>query len=183
MNGVNMESSRRELAQALVHFPPIKHAFAYGSGVFGQKGALDMLRMVDYILVVDSPCEWHAHNLEQNQNHYSNLIRFIGPRGAVALAENVGAGVYFNSYVPWKNKLLKYGVIKKEALLEDLSCWSSLYVSGRMHKPVAHLIEDPAVMKANGMRTRHPPPESCASSLKLWLLEVPSHPYHVLGTK
>ncbi|RYG50021.1 hypothetical protein EON66_12305 [archaeon] len=34
--------------------------------------------------------------------------------------------------------MMKYGVISTHALVDDLLHWRSLYVSGRMHKPVRH---------------------------------------------
>lgn len=33
-------------------------------------------------------------------------------------------------------------------LLRDLWTWDSLVVAGRLHKPICHVIKDPAVMKA-----------------------------------
>ena len=36
---------------------------------------------------------------------------------------------------------IKYGVISTAALLEDLNEWTTLYVSGRLHKPVRLLME------------------------------------------
>lgn len=43
---------------------------------------------------------------------------------------------------------IKYGVISMGDLLRDLWTWDSLVVAGRLHKPVCHIIKDPAVMKA-----------------------------------
>ena len=36
-------------------------------------------------------------------------------------------------------QMLKYGVVGLSALLDDLRTWSSLYISGRLHKPVRFL--------------------------------------------
>jgi len=41
---------------------------------------------------------WHAANLARNRAHYS-LLGAAGPRAVVAVAEAVGAGVYFNPFV------------------------------------------------------------------------------------
>ena len=38
--------------------------------------------------------------------------------------------------MPCEGRLIKYGVISTEALINDLFDWETLYVSGRLHKPV-----------------------------------------------
>lgn len=38
--------------------------------------------------------------------------------------------------------MIKYGVIGKAAFQQDLYHWSHLYISGRLHKPVAALKEN-----------------------------------------
>jgi Phosphatidate cytidylyltransferase, mitochondrial len=49
---------------------------------------------------VDDPVAWHAANLERNAGHYSWLASTLaGPRGLVAVANTVGAGVHFNPFV------------------------------------------------------------------------------------
>ena len=44
--------------------------------------------------------------------------------------------------------VIKYGVVGTDDLLCDLWTWDSLIVAGRLHKPVRHIVRDPAVMKA-----------------------------------
>jgi len=39
---------------------------------------------------------------------------------------------------------VKYGVVSADALLHDLHTWSQLYASGRLHKPVSHMVAPPA---------------------------------------
>lgn len=51
----------------------------------------------------------------------------------------------FGRQVPLTGKLLgtrliKYGVVSTQTLCEDLTTWKTLYLSGRMHKPVRSLI-------------------------------------------
>ena len=74
-----------ELLSILASFPPVQHAFAYGSGVFKQPGLYDAEAgaaaapagapaaaaaaasssgggkpMLDFIFAVDDPVAWHA---------------------------------------------------------------------------------------------------------------------------
>ena len=53
-----------ELAAVLQQFPPVAHAFAYGSGVFRQPGLYTLgsgdKPMLDFIFAVDAPAQWHA---------------------------------------------------------------------------------------------------------------------------
>ena len=51
-----------ELAAVLEDFPPVDHAFAYGSGVFRQPGLYSRgasKPMLDFIFAVESPHCWH----------------------------------------------------------------------------------------------------------------------------
>jgi translocator assembly and maintenance protein 41 len=54
----------------------------------------------------------------------------------VAMVQNLGAGVYYNTAIQVGGRNVKYGVISRAALEEDLQHWTSVYISGRMHKPV-----------------------------------------------
>ena len=91
---------------------------------------------------------FQSQNLERNPHHYS-FIASLGPSILTAIAERIGAGVYFNSMVPLHHRLLmKYGVIGMEPLIADLTTWNSLYVAGRLHKPVRNLQLHPAVEAA-----------------------------------
>jgi hypothetical protein len=45
-------------------------------------------------------------------------------------------------------QVIKYGVVGMDDLLRDLWTWDALIVAGRLHKPVHHIVRDPAVMKA-----------------------------------
>ena len=130
------------IEKVLPAFPNgIQCAYAYGSGAFQQHGTTDITKnMVDFIFVVDDPIEWHAHNIEMNKPHYS-FLKFLGPRGVNHIQKQYGAGIYFNTLVPFEGRLIKYGVIGTDRLITDLLDWETLYVSGRLHKPVLTIKE------------------------------------------
>ena len=127
------------LAELLDAFPPVDFAFAYGSAVVPQANYTAAQReaaMVDLVFAVDAPAAWHDANLAVHGAHYSAAGWVGGGAGAAALQERWGAGIYYNPLVRVRGRLLKYGVIRAATLRDDLRHWSTLYVSGRMHKPV-----------------------------------------------
>jgi len=106
--------------------------------------------MVDYVFAVRSPMEWHAENMRRNPSHYAPHLRALGPAAVVAIADRVGVGVHFNTLVPWRGAAdagstlgpghathYKYGVVRLDTLCDDLTEWRSLFLAGRMQKPVA----------------------------------------------
>ncbi|KAG2471222.1 TAM41 protein, partial [Polypterus senegalus] len=132
---------RRVLSQ----FPQdISLAFTYGSAVFRQSGTTQGQmgnNMLDFVLAVDDPHTWHTLNLKQNRQHYS-FVRFMGPSLISRIQNSHGAEVYYNTLVPYDGRMIKYGVISTAALIEDLLHWKTLYVAGRLHKPVKILIQN-----------------------------------------
>lgn len=128
----------------LSHFPlDISLAFAYGSGVFKQhgtsQGQMDK-NMLDFVFAVDDPVTWHTLNLLQNRQHYS-VLKFLGPKKISSVQNDHGASVYYNTLVPVDGRIIKYGVVSTDALVEDLMHWKTLYVAGRLHKPVKMLLQ------------------------------------------
>lgn len=115
--------------------------FGYGSKVIKQAGAVSRNDLVDVIVAVDDPYRWHEENLERNNHHYS-LVRLLptAAKKVTWLQEEFGAKVYFNPYVNINNLAMKYGVIKTDHLIQDLTYWDELYIAGRLHKPVEFLI-------------------------------------------
>ena len=123
--------------QLLTSFPPgISLAFAYGSGAFHQKSHIRKEdNMLDLVFAVEDSYSWHEQNMEMNPTHYSAL-RHLGPAVVAHVQQNYGAGVYYNSMVKHHGRLIKYGIVSVEQLIDDLNHWRSLYISGRLHKPV-----------------------------------------------
>lgn len=119
-------------------------AFAYGSGVFKQLGYNNVKgNMMDFILAVNDPLEWHQNNMDQNPHHYS-FLRKGGPPFICNVQEKWGAKLYFNTLVQTHEGLIKYGVISRSDLITDLLDWETLYIAGRLHKPVQMLHRDGA---------------------------------------
>lgn len=140
-NTSTMKSKMTELGAPLNDLPPVEFACAYGSGVFPQLGLVRTQEeeeepMVDYILGVADPIQWHTENLQRNRDHYSFLMAFLGAKTITEVAEQIGAGVHFNAFVPWKDKKIKYGVVRMHELIQDVLNWHRLYISGRLQKPV-----------------------------------------------
>lgn len=165
---------KEALRQILWQFrAPIRYAFAYGSGVFPQskhdghvpteaeiraihpKAPQSVQRaqdgtpkMIDFIFGVTYTQHWHSLNLHQHRDHYSGL----GSLGSAAVAhvqDRWGAGVYFHPYVVVNGILVKYGVVSLDTLCRDLSEWQTLYLAGRLQKPVKILRDDARVRLSN----------------------------------
>ncbi|KAI5464977.1 mitochondrial matrix Mmp37-domain-containing protein [Mariannaea sp. PMI_226] len=150
---------------------PIVYCFAYGSGVFPQeapkrtvteaefravhphppealyKAQRGAPKMIDFIFGVSHVQHWHSINMKQHRDHYSSIAS-LGS-GFVSRVQNWGAGVYFNPFIEMNGMLIKYGVTSIDNLVEDLSSWESLYLAGRLQKPVKILRDHPRVRLAN----------------------------------
>ncbi|XP_072454566.1 phosphatidate cytidylyltransferase, mitochondrial isoform X1 [Notamacropus eugenii] len=135
----------------LASFPEnLSLAFAYGSGVYRQAGPNGGRKnvMLDFVFTVDDPVTWHSKNLQQNRSHYS-FLRFCGPRIIAKVQNNYGAGIYYNTMITCAGKLIKYGVISTETLINDLLNWNTLYVAGRLQKPVRILsLKEDSLLRA-----------------------------------
>lgn len=166
-----------ELKAAFTHMlrsfrAPIVFCFAYGSGVFPQGGSERSItdeefravhpqppkpllqtqkgnpKMIDFIFGVTHTEHWHWLNMRQHPEHYSGLRR-LGSGAVAAVQEKIGAGVYFNPYVVVNGMLIKYGVTSIDNLCHDLANWETMYLAGRLHKPVKILRDNAAVRIAN----------------------------------
>jgi mitochondrial translocator assembly and maintenance protein 41 len=165
------EEFKESLRQMLWKFrAPIRYAFAYGSGVFSQYSATnpppssksphpnppDAIvnwqkgggKVIDFIFGVSHTQHWHSINMQQHPEHYS-FIRSFGSGLVTKIQDDIGAGVYFNPYIIVNGTMIKYGVVHLDTLQKDLSQWDTLYLAGRLHKPVKILRDDPKVRLAN----------------------------------
>lgn len=104
--------------------------------------------MIDFIFGVSYTQHWHSLNLQQHRDHYS-AIGSLGSSLVSRVQDKWGAGVYFNPYVTVNGTLIKYGVVNLDTLCRDLSEWDTLYLAGRLQKPVKILRDDPRVRLAN----------------------------------
>lgn len=119
----------------------IEVSFGYGSGVFQQLGYTGKSTpQIDLIHLVRNAQQFHEGNLHQYPEHYSG-VKYFGGSHAVEKVQRLGAGIYFNPYVKMKDESgrtssIKYGTIELRDALLDLTEWSSLYIAGRLQKPV-----------------------------------------------
>lgn len=124
--------------------PKFNYAFAYGSGVFSQttksKAVGGTAPMIDMVIAVQDPVHWHAMNMRTNPHHYPWWARLFG-EWSVRATQNMGAKMWYVPYVQVKDEIVKYGVISLQDMCDDLLYWDTLYVSGRMHKPIARLFD------------------------------------------
>ncbi|KAJ5676867.1 Phosphatidate cytidylyltransferase [Penicillium maclennaniae] len=174
---------KEALRQILWQFrAPIRYAFAYGSGVFTQTGsavagsthpsppaAIKKMqqgsgKMIDFIFGVSYTQHWHSLNLHQHRDHYSGLGSF-GSYLVSQVQDKFGAGVYFNTHITVNGTLIKYGVVNLDTLCTDLTSWNTLYLAGRLQKPVKILRDHPKVRLANQM--------NLLSALRVALLLLP----------
>ncbi|XP_019160538.1 PREDICTED: phosphatidate cytidylyltransferase, mitochondrial-like isoform X3 [Ipomoea nil] len=133
MNRMENEG-KAELGSLLKILPPVEFCCVYGSTLHPNNK--DQKSMVDYILGVADPIQWHTENLKTNSDHYaSRLVRIGGGRLINGIANNVGVGIHFNPFVSWNNKMFKYGVVQVHDLIEDIQGWERFYMSGRLQKP------------------------------------------------
>ncbi|TFK52422.1 Mmp37-domain-containing protein [Heliocybe sulcata] len=146
------DSTRALLESIVAEFEaPIRYAFAYGSGVFEQDGygakttpGSDGGPMVDFMFAVTHSDHWHSINMNQHASHYPLHARMLGS-SFVSKVEEIVPGVWFNTFVPMKGVRIKYGVTTVDNLCSDLLNWRTLYLAGRMHKPIRIIKDDPRV--------------------------------------
>lgn len=148
---------------------PIRYAFAYGSGVFEQDGyemkESEEKPMLDFMFAVTHPDHFHSINLHQHPSHYPFHARMFGS-DYISRVQSIGPGVWFNAFVPMSGVTIKYGVTTVDNLCSDLLNWQTLYLAGRMHKPL-RIIKDDA-------RVRLTQQVNLTSAVRAALLTLPS---------
>lgn len=97
--------------------------------------------MVDFIFGVTHATHWHSLNIRQNPTHYSCASN-LGAGTVASLQQNYGAKVYYNTDVNVAGMRIKYGVVTIDHLLSDLNNWDTMYLAGRMQKPVLNFYSD-----------------------------------------
>lgn len=104
--------------EVLRRFPHrnLQYAFCYGSGAFQQTGSDMSSNVLDFVLVVNSPEQFHKENIAANGSDYSFLKHF----GGKSVATIQGDGVYYNTLVPYQQRTIKYGVVSTKAFNDDL---------------------------------------------------------------
>ncbi|KAI3632163.1 hypothetical protein MIR68_009999 [Amoeboaphelidium protococcarum] len=150
--------NKLQLIQKCLPVTQFDAIIAYGSGVFNQHGGLvprskserrskasnnqqtinnaEEKKMIDYIVAVPDTQIFHKLNLQKNASHYSSIARSLSPRVLSFLTDQIGGGIYYNTGIPFEQETLKYGVISTSTLVSDLTNWDTLYVAGRLQKPV-----------------------------------------------
>ncbi|KDQ62360.1 hypothetical protein JAAARDRAFT_189689 [Jaapia argillacea MUCL 33604] len=164
------DSTRALLESIVADFEaPVRYAFAYGSGVFEQDGyaAKDTEAgpMLDFMFAVTHADHWHSINMNQHPSHYPLHARMLGS-SFVSRVEDISPGVWFNTMVKVKGVNIKYGVTTVDNLCSDLLNWRTLYLAGRMHKPIRIIKDDPRVRLTQQV--------NLTSAIRAALLTLPS---------
>ncbi|XP_022748769.1 phosphatidate cytidylyltransferase, mitochondrial isoform X4 [Durio zibethinus] len=147
------DEKRAHLLSFLKVIPPVDFCCVYGSVLHTTNH--DKSTMVDYILGVSDPLQWHSENLKMNADHYASWMVLLGGAKLVTeVADKIGVGVHFNPFVTWNNKMFKYGVVRMHDLVQDILNWERLYLSGRLQKPVNMLVDNLDIKDVNSVNLR-----------------------------
>ncbi|CAK7335932.1 unnamed protein product [Dovyalis caffra] len=92
-----------ELKSFLKVLPPVEFSCVYGSSLHPNNN--DKSSMVDYIIGVSDPEQWHSENMESNEDHYAWMVSLGGAKLITQTADVIGVGVHFNPFVTWNDKV------------------------------------------------------------------------------
>ncbi|XP_020553887.1 phosphatidate cytidylyltransferase, mitochondrial isoform X2 [Sesamum indicum] len=144
-----MDSADEVPIGLLQTLPPVEFCCVYGSSLHPNNSHIHT-SMIDYILGVPDPQQWHAQNLNMNRHHYASwMVHLGGARLITEVADDIGVGVHFNPYVSHKNRMFKYGVVRMHDLVQDILGWDKFYLSGRLQKPVNVIVDNLEIKKLN----------------------------------
>uniref|UniRef100_A0A7N0VAR6 Phosphatidate cytidylyltransferase, mitochondrial n=1 Tax=Kalanchoe fedtschenkoi TaxID=63787 RepID=A0A7N0VAR6_KALFE len=151
---VRMHSENKDdLGSLLDCLPPVDFCCIYGSTLHPNNH--DKSEMVDYILGVSDPLQWHNENLKMNKDHYASWMAHLGGAKLVThVADKVGVGVHFHPFVTYNGRLFKYGVVRMNDLVEDILQWKKFYLSGRLQKPVRVVVDNLDINNLNYVNLR-----------------------------
>lgn len=148
-----MDNNAEDFHSFLQILPPVEFACVYGSSLHPTNH--DKTTMIDYILGVSDPKQWHSENLKLNKHHYASwMVHLGGERLITAVADKIGVGVHFNPFVTWNGKMFKYGVVRMHDLLQDVQYWDKFYLCGRLQKPVQIVVDNLDIRKINYVNLR-----------------------------
>lgn len=148
-------SAYERFAPVLDALPPIDFGIAYGSGVMEQAERSGPAPLIDFIVSAPDLEAFHAENLRRNPSHYPMFARALGPRFVAWANESWGAGLWYVTMVRVHGLEVKYGVVSSSTLVQDLEQWKTLYVAGRLQKPVLVLRETPEIGAALSANLRY----------------------------
>lgn len=149
-----MDNDKRlELTSLLEILPPVEFCCIYGSSLHPNN--LDKTSMIDYILGVADPRQWHAENLKMNPSHYASwMVRLGGARLITDVADDIGVGVHFNPFITHNDRRFKYGVVRMHDLVQDVLGWERFYLSGRLQKPVNIILDYLGIAELNSVNLK-----------------------------
>ncbi|XP_048229400.1 phosphatidate cytidylyltransferase, mitochondrial isoform X2 [Ricinus communis] len=149
-----MENGKKdELKNFLEVLPSVEFCCVYGSALHPNNQ--DKSSMVDFILGVSDPRQWHSENLKLNRDHYASwMVHLGGAKLITEVADEIGVGVHFNPFITWNDKMLKYGVVRMHDLVQDILNWERFYLSGRLQKPVHILVDNLDIGNVNSANLR-----------------------------
>ncbi|XP_016651731.1 PREDICTED: phosphatidate cytidylyltransferase, mitochondrial-like [Prunus mume] len=146
---------KAQLLSFLKTLPPVEFCCVYGSSLHPNNPGSAKSTMVDCILGVSNPRQWHSENLTLNNDHYSSwMVLLGGARLITDVADEIGVGVHFNPFVSWNDKMFKYGVVCMHDLVQDMLNWERFYLSGRLQKPVHVLLDNLDIANVNSVNLR-----------------------------
>ncbi|CAK8578238.1 unnamed protein product [Lathyrus sativus] len=148
-----MDTNTEAFRSFLQVLPPVDFACVYGSSLHPTNH--DKTTMIDFILGVSDPKQWHSENLKLNKHHYASwMVHLGGERLITGVADKIGVGVHFNPFVTWNGKMFKYGVARTHDLLQDVQYWEKFYLCGRLQKPVQIVVDKLDISNINSINLR-----------------------------